>query len=144
MAHLIDTGVLLRVFDRSDPYHAGIRATLRRLVRNGERLVTASQNIAEFWNVSTRPASARGGYGHPIERVWRRISAIEQFCDVLTESPESYARWKQLVAQHSVTGVKVHDVRLVAIMESYGISQLLTLNAADFQRFGQIQSQVPS
>lgn len=144
MAHLIDTGVLLRVFDRNDPHHSAIRATLRRFVRSGERLVTASQNIAEFWNVSSRPTSARGGYGHTPERVQRRVATIEQFCKVLTESEQSYSRWKQLLAEHRITGVSVHDARLVAIMETHGITQLLTLNAADFRRFGQVQAELPA
>ena len=63
MPYVLDTGVLLRLFDRSDPSHVAIRQAVIRLKVRGERLVTTAQNIAEFWNVSTRPATARGGYG---------------------------------------------------------------------------------
>ena len=34
-----------------------------------------------------------------------------------------------------VSGVKVHDARLVALMLANDILQILTFNAADFQRY---------
>lgn len=86
---LVDTGVLLRLFDRSDVHYVDIRNAVRGVTRQGMRLVTTAQNVAEFWNVSTRPASARGGYGHPVDRVDRRVAAIERICHVLTEDEAS-------------------------------------------------------
>ena len=41
--------------------------------------------------------------------------------------------WQALVETHGVTGFRSHDVRLVASMQSYGITRLLTFNAADFR-----------
>jgi hypothetical protein len=41
--------------------------------------------------------------------------------------------WQELVERHAVTGFRAHDVRLVAAMQSYGITRLLTFNAADFR-----------
>jgi hypothetical protein len=41
--------------------------------------------------------------------------------------------WQALVETHGVTGFRAHDVRLVAAMQSYGITRLLTFNAADFR-----------
>ena len=34
---------------------------------------------------------------------------------------------------HAVTGFRAHDVRLVAAMQSYGITRVLTFNAHDFR-----------
>ena len=48
------------------------------------------------------------------------------------------AEWRNLVVAHSVTGVKVHDARLVAAMRVYGISHLLTFDAEDFRRYANI------
>ena len=55
------SNVLLRLLQRGDPLHTLVRAALRTLRFRGHRLCYTSQILGEFWNVSTRPASARGG-----------------------------------------------------------------------------------
>jgi hypothetical protein len=62
MEILVDTGVLLRAFDKSSSEQRPILRAFRLLRLQGHSLVTTHQNIAEFWNVATRPASARGGF----------------------------------------------------------------------------------
>ena len=42
---------------------------------------------------------------------------------------------RRLVIAHRVIGKSVHDTRLVATMNTFGITHLLTLNAKDFSRF---------
>jgi predicted nucleic acid-binding protein len=59
--YLADTGILLRFLLRNDPSYLAIRQAVRVLKARREELVVAPQNIAEFWNVCTRPTSARGG-----------------------------------------------------------------------------------
>ena len=89
--------------------------------------------FAEFWNVSTRPAD-RNGFGQtPLETddILRRV---ERFFPLLPDSPEVYPKWRQLVV-HEVSGVKVHDARLVAAMISYEVTHILTFNTADFTRY---------
>jgi predicted nucleic acid-binding protein len=64
-----------------------------------------------------------------------RVLAIERYCEVVTETENSYQIWRDLVASHGVIGASVHDARLVAMMLDRGISDILTLNAADFRRY---------
>jgi len=111
-----DTGILLRLLNRADPQHAAIRASARILHQRGDVLVTSSQNIAEFWNVCTRPLTARGGLGLSLEETQRRLRLIERVMQVLPDTAASYLIWKQLVVTHAVMGVQVHDARLVALM----------------------------
>jgi len=101
------------------------------------------QNVAEFWSVTTRPASARGGFGLTTQEAQRRLAIIELAVEVLTDSPTSYAEWKRLIVLHSVLGVRVHDARLVALMIAEGIGHFLTLNPADFKRFAQLTTTTP-
>ena len=78
MRVLVDTCVLLRVFDRSDVAQQRlVFRALRKLWSNGDELVTTAQNIAEFWNVSTRPVTARGGYGLAVPIVEQRVQVVE-------------------------------------------------------------------
>lgn len=144
MQVFLDTGILLRWFDRSDPAHADIRSAITQLVRNGAELCTAPQNLAEFWNVSTRPVSARGGYGRAIEETRRRMAFIESRVELRYETAASHQRWKSLLLSHNLAGVSVHDARLVAIMNTCSIRHLLTLNTADFRRYKDIQPITPA
>jgi predicted nucleic acid-binding protein len=138
-----DSGILLRILHRHDPQHAAVLAAVRILRRRGDTLVTAPQNAAEFWNVSTRPATARGGLGLDLHETERRLRILERLFQVLPDSPATYALWKQLVVGHGVKGVQVHDARLVAWMQAHGVSHLLTLNAADFARYPTITALTP-
>ena len=57
---------------------------------------------------------------------------------ILPDHPAIYAEWRKLVVIHSVSGKQVHDTRIAAAMNVFGISQLLTFNVGDFKRFQNI------
>jgi predicted nucleic acid-binding protein len=83
---LLDTGVLLRLVNPADPQHVTVRNAVRILYQRGDSLVTTPQNIAEFWNVSTRPVQARGGLGRTLaetERCIRFSSRSAPFCPII-------------------------------------------------------------
>ena len=141
---LADTGILIRLLDRSDPQHAPIRAAIRIIRQRGDRLTTSPQNAAEFWNVCTRPTSARGGLGLSVPETDRRLRIIERLFPVVADSPASYSHWRQLVVTFGIQGVQVHDARLVAFMTAHGIRQLFTLNPSDFARYPSISVITPS
>jgi len=54
---------------------------------------------------------------------------------LLPDSLATFKEWRRLVVTHSVNGVEVHDAKLVASMNTYGITHLLTFNVADFKRY---------
>jgi predicted nucleic acid-binding protein len=141
---LVDTGILLRLLDRADPQHHDIRAALRRLRAQGDTLAIATQNLAEFWNVSTRPASARGGYGLSTHDADARLRILERIFRIFPDTHAAYAIWRQLIVNYAVQGVQVHDARLVALMAAYGITRILTLNPGDFQRYPGMMAISPS
>jgi predicted nucleic acid-binding protein len=132
---LLDTNILLRLFDATDAENPVIRAALRLLLSRGYSLVTSPQNIAEFWNVSTRPSTARGGYGQSLSATLRRVEFIERKGGILPESPAAYRIWRSMLASYGIQGVAVHDARLVALVQSVGVSRVITLNKSDFTRY---------
>jgi predicted nucleic acid-binding protein len=132
---LIDTGILLRLVIPSDPLHAEVRRSIKTLRSRGDRLLTLTQNISEFWNVCTRPATARGGYGFTVDETARKVRLIERLILVRPDSEAAYQEWKRLLVAHSVKGTKAYDTRIVAAMTAYGITHLFTLNSNDFKRF---------
>ncbi len=134
MSMLVDTGVLLRAFDADFVSYRAIRQSLRKALAEDEQLFVTVQNMAEFWNVTTRPLE-RNGYGLSTDLAKRRVRLIEWACEVLAEDDRSYEEWKRLIDELGVSGVKVHDARLVSVMKSGGIETILTLNASDFRRY---------
>src|SRR5439155_11141842 len=136
-----DTGI--RLLDPAAPHRPAIRQTLRLLRGRGDEPVTSPQNMAEFWNVCTRPAAARGGFGLSVPQTERRVRVLERLFRVLPDSLAAYGLWRQLVVRHGVHGVQVHDARLVGWMQAHGITHLLTLNAADFARYPGITALTP-
>ncbi len=144
MIHLVDTGVLLRLVNRADPLHNVVRKCLRTLRATGDHFIVSPQNIVEFWNVSTRPSSARGGYGLSVSVTEHHLQVIERICEVIPESPNLYSVWRQLVVAHGVKGVQAHDARLVAWMKTQAISRIITYNVGDFERYKGIIAKSPS
>jgi predicted nucleic acid-binding protein len=143
MRYLLDTGVLVRILHRADPLNSDIRASRRQLASDDHHFVTARQNVVEFWNLCTRPASARGGFDLSPAETGRRLRTLERFVDVLNEPDSTYRRWKLLVTRHNVIGRQVHDARIAAVMLAYRIRRILTFNSSDFHRYRGIEAVTP-
>lgn len=132
---LVDTGVLLRLTIRNDPAHLDVRRSIHRFKSRGDNLITLTQNAAEFWNVCTRPVTARGGYDLRLQAVEEKLRLVERLIEIRSDPPGIFDEWKRLVLLHSVRGAQVHDARLVAAMNLSRISHILTFNGGDFKRF---------
>jgi len=104
------------------------------LRQDEHQLQIASQNCIEFWNVATGPLE-RNGFGLTPPEAARLLKLIERLFPVLPDSSEVYKEWRRLVVDFSVSGVQVHDARLVASMKVNDISHILTLNVEDFKRY---------
>ena len=131
---LVDTNILLRMARRLDPQHKAVYNALAQLGERGITLHYTLQNIAELWNVMTRPLTSNG-LGLSFAETDRQVQAIEAGMSLLADSAAIYQEWRRLVVKHNVSGVRVHDARLAATMYVHGISHILTLNVTDFSRF---------
>lgn len=112
MRFFLDTGVLLWLLDPADLHHATIRESVHAIRAHGHSFQSVARNIAEFWNVSTCPRSARGGFGQSIETTDRRVRFLEYFGSTLQDTAAANAIWRELVATHQVSGVAVNEARL--------------------------------
>jgi hypothetical protein len=54
---------------------------------------------------------------------------------IVPESLEAFHHWRHLVVAHTVTGARVHDARLAAIILAYRMDAILTFNSGDFKSF---------
>src|SRR5271167_4616138 len=118
MRVLVDTNILLRSAQPNHPLCPQATHAVSKLLRQIVPVFFCSQNIAEFWNVATRPTELNGlGLSH--EEVLQEVSSIEKSSTLLSDVPTIYAVWKQIVRDHRVQGAKVYDARLVAVVSPF-------------------------
>lgn len=133
----VDTNVLLRLSHRSHPQHNLIIESMRRLATREIEFCFTSQNLGEFWNVSTRP-SDRNGFGLSVEETAPRFQTIVGTMTLLPEVEEVFQAWLRLLQLHEVRGTEVHDAHLAAVLEVHHVARLLTFNGRDFKRFSNL------
>ncbi len=134
MRVLVDTNVLIRSVQKSHPACRPARRALAALYRQGHELFLTTQNVAEFWNVCTRPVDANG-LGLSIQGADRYTARLERFFDIVPGSIPAFQLWRKLIVDHAVIGSKVHDARLVSVMGTNDIQRIVTFNVSDFTRF---------
>jgi predicted nucleic acid-binding protein len=144
MAYLVDTNIFLRAAKRNDPDRQLCLDALQQLAARSEELCYTTQTLVEFWNVCTRPTTARGGLGLALAVTERKVRLIEKRFRCLPESLATHQEWRRLVVAHAVTGVQVHDTMLVAVMKVHQVTHLLTFNKGDFKRFPGITAYDPT
>jgi predicted nucleic acid-binding protein len=97
------------------------------------------QNLYEFWAVATRkpgpPPAGQNGLGMTPEQASRWLDFFQRRFALLPDRQELPALWHALVKTLRIGGFRSYDARLVAAMQSYGITRLLTFNADDFRDF---------
>ena len=134
MSYLVDTNVLLRSVQKTHPMHdAAIRA-VKTLLAQGEELSITPQNLIEFWAVATRPVASNGLELTPNEAA-QEIAHLKSIFMLLPDTAAIFSEWEKLVRQYGVAGKQTHDARIVAVMNAYGVKNLLTFNTEDFIRY---------
>ncbi|HVT81392.1 MAG TPA: type II toxin-antitoxin system VapC family toxin [Phycisphaerae bacterium] len=142
MKTLLDTNILLRSIQPSSPDHATALAAVSVLLNSGRILCISSQSIYEFLAVATRSIVDNGlGLKHIAAdlELEKLLAGVEMFCDSTSVVSEA----RRLVVAHQVTGKKIHDGRLVAVMNVQRVSEILTFNHADFTRYPNIKVLLP-
>lgn len=136
---LLDTNLLGRMTDSTDPQCAATRTIIHRLLAGHERLIIVPQNLYEFWAVATRkpgpPPNGQNGLGMTCEQASLWLRYFQRRFTLLPDRAELLDCWHDLVKARGIKGLKAYDARLVAAMQTYGISRLLTFNAGDFKDF---------
>jgi predicted nucleic acid-binding protein len=74
----------------------------------------------------------------------RRARLIERRFVLLPDNPAIHVEWRHLLPLYSVTGVQVRDARIAAAMKAHGVTNILTFNTADFNRFAGIVAHHPA
>lgn len=140
MASLIETSILVRLGSEADPLYQMASDIILHLHRQGETLHATPQNFIEFRNVATRPLNVNG-LGMTADEVEIEAAKLERRFILLPDNDRIYPAWKQLVKASGVIGKQVHDARIVAVCQVYGMTQVVTFNT---QHFARLASFVPN
>jgi predicted nucleic acid-binding protein len=143
MRVLLDTNILLRLDDTTHIQHSFVQNAVEQLGVIGHDIVLVPQVLYEYWVVATRPVDVNG-LGLEPSVVDKLISDWLEFFTLLRDERGIFSIWRELVSLQNVRGKTAHDTRLVAAMQRHAVSDLLTLNTADFIRYQTIQIWTPS
>lgn len=138
MPYLCDTNNFLRLAENISAERPIVLNAIRKLRANGEILCYTPQILAEFWNVCSRPVSARGGLGLTVRQTERKANLIQKHFRLLPDNLATFNEWRRLVSDFQISGVAVHNTKIVASMIVHRIQFLVTSNVRDFQRFTMI------
>lgn len=131
---LIDTNIALRLFDHTGDRFMEVLDVVSELLPR-QRVVICPQVLYETYAVSIRPKLANG-YGLTPEEASVRIENLRQFLDFVPDPISLSDEWLSLCRNHAVSGKTSHDARIVAFLKAANLDVLLTMNGADFRRYG--------
>lgn len=142
MTIALDTNIVLRVVNASEPDHKRVSDFVASLRSNGESFALAAQVLHEYWVVATRPIDVNG---LGIEPAAARLSADRalQLFSLLPDPPGLFQAWLEMCTRLSIRGRPAYDARLAAWMLLNNVKTLVTLNPGDFRRFPEIHCLTP-
>ena len=132
----VDTNILIYATNSASPWHQAAMDALQAARRQGVELVVSPQILREYLAAATRPCSA--GETLPLDAILANVRAFQANFRLVEENALVSARLVDLVSQVAVGGKQIHDANIVATMQTYGLTHLLTRNTADFVRFAHL------
>lgn len=96
--YLFDTNIFLRLAEKNSPERPIILNAIRKIRANNKTICYTPQILAEFWNVCTRPATSRGGFGLSIEQTERKVNLIQKYFEILPDTFQTFSEWREIVS----------------------------------------------
>ena len=135
--YLLDTNVVLRLCNPTDTQHKLVTTAVTNLLAQADECYLSMQVLIEFWVVATRPTDVNG-LGWSIEQTRHIIDGLLDRFPIVEESFQIFPKWLNLVTENKIKGKRTHDARIVAVMLTSDIYQILTLNPNDFSGIPEI------
>ena len=130
----VDTNVLVQARVPGAPDHYAAREGLERAFRDPETLRISRQIIREYLAVVTRPQTWPVAITR--EEALDDVRRLAGSFEILEDGPPVTELLVALCREVPAGGRQIHDANIVATMLARGDRRLLTLNAADFRRYG--------
>lgn len=99
--YLLDSNVLLRWVRPDHSGYPTIVSAIDEILRQDAVLCYASLNLAEFWNVRTRPVD-RNGYRLSPDETDHRARWFEERIRSLPETQSVHEEWRKLLVTYQI------------------------------------------
>lgn len=137
----LDTNVLVYANVVETPLHSVALQAIATHYQAGADLWISRQIMREFIATLTRPQNYANP--QPVSTIITRIQDFQQLFNVAEDNADVTAHLLTLLQQIPTGGKQVHDANIVATMQTYGITHILTHNVKDFVRFQPLITIVP-
>ena len=140
-ATFLDTNILVYAGVFEAPFHKAALDAIRRLDQAKAEIWLSRQILREYLSTLSRPQPWSDPV--PARTLTSQIRAFESRFHIAEDNPLVTQHLLNLMEQMTIGGKQVHDANIVATMQAYGITRLLTHNTADFTRFSHLITLVP-
>ena len=120
-AVLVDTGPLVALLDRSDPYHLTCQETLSSL----------DDSLVTVWPVVTEAMYMLRAYWQAQDALWEMIGAGA--VEIIPLGIEDLPRMRELMRKYRDQPMDLADAALVRVAERERLRRIFTLDRRDFQ-----------
>lgn len=140
---MVDTNVLLSASNKARPDHEASLRVFSRTLEQGIHAAVCGQILREYLVAATRPTEGNG-LGMTANEALKNVAWFRSRL-VYFEEPEAvHYELCALIEASGVSGKRIHDANIVALMRYAGIKAIITNNADDFRSFGNITVIEPS
>jgi predicted nucleic acid-binding protein len=137
----LDTSILVYASVVQAPWHTEALNAILAREQSGTELWTSRQVLREYLAALSRPQTFTPPI--PITILIAEIQAFENRFQIVEDNYQVTANLLTLLNQVPVGGKQIHDANIVATMQVYGLSYLLTHNISDFDRFTNYITVIP-
>jgi predicted nucleic acid-binding protein len=137
----VDTNIIVYAADALSPFNQAASAVLLSVRQQGVELIISQQILREYLVVNTRSFIITGI--PTMADIIQNLQALQNDFKVVQDSSQVLDNLISLLQTVPIGGKQIHDANIVATMQAYGISHLLTHNVRDFARFAHLITVVP-
>ncbi|HAZ46089.1 MAG TPA: VapC toxin family PIN domain ribonuclease [Cyanobacteria bacterium UBA11369] len=137
----IDTNIFVYAATNQSPFHQAALQAIQRLYDSSVEVWISRQILREYLAILSRPQPFTNPL--PVATLIEDVRLFQTRFRIAEDDPQVMERLLTLMGQIPMVGRQVHDANIVATMLVYGISQLLTNNVDDFNRFSEFITVLP-
>jgi uncharacterized protein len=138
----VDTNILVYAHRKDSQWHDKARDTVSQLAEGKAAWAIPWPCVYEFFGIVTHPKIFQipTSFQRAIDQIeaWNESPRLS----LLSETSDAWASLAKLLSQAQICGPAVHDARIAALCQLFGVRELWTADR-DFNRFSDLATRNP-